>query len=117
MKTRQQVSAPEAIKDIRQRFLMGRFPVATVDGFAERQIGEVLGLVVSRGYDSEEAFYGMLARAETKGAVGIIGYRESVSFHPDGSRFYICYGTAVTLRREAGTNPAPLLLGSGRQGR
>ena len=96
-------AAGEAARDIRQRFFTGQFPVATIDGLTGglmeipggRRIEEVLGLVVSRGYSSEETFFGMLLRAEAKGAQGIIGYRESVSFHPDGSRFYTCYGTAV----------------------
>ncbi len=93
-----QQAAPEAVQDVRRRFLTGFFPVATTDLIAEMQT--VLGLVVSRGYNSEETFFSMLLRAETKGAQGIVGYRESVVFHPDGSRFYTCYGTAVTLRKK-----------------
>ncbi len=34
----------------------------------------MLGLVACRGYDSEDAFYGMTARAVNKGAQAIVGY-------------------------------------------
>ena len=98
MRTAGKATVPEAVQEIRQRFLMGGFPVATVGGLPGNAVAEVLGLVVSRGFSSEETFYGMLLRAEAKGAHGIIGYRESVVFHPDGSRFYTCYGTAVSIR-------------------
>lgn len=91
---------PEGERGIRQRFFTGRFPVATVDATAARNVSAVLGLVVSRGYNAEEAFFGMLLRAEAKGAEGIVGYRENIAFHPDGSRFYTCYGTAVTLAKK-----------------
>lgn len=88
----------EATQDIRHLFLSGRFPVATVDTLAGRgRSSEVLGLVASRGYNPEEAFYGMLGRAAAKGAQGIIGYRENVAFHPDGTKFFSCCGTAVRL--------------------
>lgn len=86
--------------DIRVRFFAGAFPVATVDGLeAARTVKTVLGLVAARGYDSEETFFSMLRRAEERGAQGIVGYRESVVFHPDGSRFYACRGTAVVFWR------------------
>ena len=98
MGAERQRAVAETIQDIRQRFLLGHFPVATVDLLAGRGIEAVLGLVVSRAYNAEEAFFGMLHRATAKGAQAITGYRESVSFHPDGTRFYTCYGTAVRLR-------------------
>lgn len=88
----------ENIDKVRELFLAGRFPVTTTPGLdGERKVGRVLGLVVSRGYDSEEAFYDMAARAVNKGAQAIVGYQESVAFHPDGSKFFMCYGTAVQL--------------------
>lgn len=89
----------EAAHDVRQRFMSGRFPVATIDKLIGMRVGAVLGLIVARGYNSEETFFSLLLRAETKGAQGVVGYRESVAFHPDGSRFYTCYGTAVTLEK------------------
>jgi len=85
-------------QDIRKLFLSGRFPVATVDTLTGRGCSsKVLGLVAARGYNPEEAFYGMLRRAAAKGAQGIIGYRENVAFHPDGTKFFSCCGTAVRL--------------------
>ena len=85
----------ENLDRIKALFLSGRFPVATTEKVEGRKIGKVLGLVVCRAYDSEEAFFGMAARAVNKGAQAIIGYQENVAFHPDGSKFFSCYGTAV----------------------
>lgn len=86
----------ENVARVKELFLSGRFPVTTTSCLDEdRKVGRVLGLVVSRGYDSEDAFYDMAARAVNKGAQAIIGYQETVAFHPDGSKFFSCYGTAV----------------------
>ena len=86
----------ENLDKVRELFLSGRFPVATTAALDdERKVGKILGLVVSRGYDSEDAFFGMAARAVNKGAQAIIGYQENIAFHPDGSKFFTCYGTAV----------------------
>ncbi|CAK7002819.1 MAG: hypothetical protein DELT_00101 [Desulfovibrio sp.] len=93
----EKLPADPGLDNIRQRFRNGRFPVATIDHLEGREPFTALGLVVTRGYSSEETFFSMLCRAEAKGAHGIIGYRESVAFHPDGTRFYTCYGTAVAF--------------------
>ena len=86
----------ENLDRVRELFMTGRFPVTTTTALDEdRRVGKVLGLVVSRGYDSEDAFYDMAARAVNKGAQAIVGYQENVAFHPDGSKFFTCYGTAV----------------------
>ena len=86
----------ENLERVKEVFLSGRFPVVTTTELDEnRKVGKVLGLVVCRGYDSEETFFGMAARAVNKGAQAIIGYQENVAFHPDGSKFFTCYGTAV----------------------
>ncbi len=86
----------ENLERVKELFSAGRFPVVTTQDLGEdRKIGRVLGLVVFRGYDSEEAFFGMATRAVNKGAQAIIGYQEQVAFHPDGSKFFTCYGTAV----------------------
>ncbi len=76
-------------------FLAGRFPVVTTHQVEGRNIMKVLGLVCCRGFDSEEAFFGMAARALNKGAQAIVGYSENVAFHPDGSKYFSCFGTAV----------------------
>ena len=43
-----------------------------------------------------------------KGAQGIIGYSENVAFHPDGSKYFSCFGTAVMFEREARSDLAGL---------
>ncbi len=86
----------ENLDKVKELFLTGRFPVATTTQLEDdRRVAKIWGLVVSRGYDSEDAFYDMAARAVNKGAQAIIGYQENVAFHPDGSKFFTCYGTAV----------------------
>ncbi len=82
-------------------FLSGRFPVVTTHQVEGRKILKVLGLVCCRGYDSEEAFFGMASRAIGKGAQAIVGYSENVAFHPDGSKYFSCFGTAVMFEYNA----------------
>ena len=86
----------ENMDRVKEIFQAGRFPVVTTSDLDHnRKVSKVLGLVVCRGYDSEQTFFGMAARAVNKGAQAIIGYQENVAFHPDGSKFFTCYGTAV----------------------
>lgn len=87
---------------VREIFLAGRFPVVTTHQVEGRRIMKVLGLVCCRGYDSEEAFFGMASRAIGKGAQAIVGYTENVAFHPDGSKYFSCFGTAVLFEYEPG---------------
>lgn len=88
--------AIENLDRVKEIFLNGRFPVVTTTELDDsRKVSKVLGLVVCRGYDSEQTFFGMAARAVNKGAQAIIGYQENVAFHPDGSKYFTCYGTAV----------------------
>jgi hypothetical protein len=95
-KKKAQEESVENLDRVREVFLAGRFPVVTTtDLDMSRQVSKVLGLVVCRGYDSEQTFFGMAARAMNKGAQAIIGYQENVAFHPDGSKYFTCYGTAV----------------------
>lgn len=91
-------AAPKAAENtgrVKELFLNGRFPVVTTPHIEGKKLGKVLGLVVCRGYDSEEAFFGMATMAVNKGAQAIIGYQENVAFHPDGTKYFCCYGTAV----------------------
>ena len=90
---------------VKEIFLSGRFPVVTTDNVEGRAIAKVLGLVCCRGFDSDEAFFGMAARAMKKGAQGIVGYHENVAFHPDGSKYFSCYGTAVMFAFEGNEKP------------
>lgn len=88
------------VERVKELFLTGKFPVVTTDNIEGKEISKVLGLVCCRGYDSEEAFFGMASRAVTKGAHAIVGYIENVAFHPDGSKYFSCYGTAVMFEWE-----------------
>lgn len=92
---------------IKELLLNGKFPVVTTDKVEELKISTVLGLVCCRGYDSEEACFGMPTRAVSKGTHTIVGYSENVAFHPDGSKFFSCFGTAAQLNRDTDRN-APL---------
>jgi uncharacterized protein YbjQ (UPF0145 family) len=94
----QKIENHDRVKDL---FLNGKFPVVTTDLMEGKMISKVLGLVCCRGYDSEEAFFGMAARAVNKGAHAIVGYSENVAFHPDGSKYFSCFGTAVMFEWEA----------------
>lgn len=100
-KTRKEAARDESLERVKELFGAGRFPVVTTQVFEGRPIAKVLGLVCCRGFDSEEAFFGMAALALKKGAQGIIGYSENVAFHPDGSKYFSCFGTAVMFAREA----------------
>lgn len=96
---------------VREIFHAGKFPVVTTHQVEGRRIAKVLGLVCCRGFDSEEAFFGMAARAMKKGAQAIVGYNESVAFHPDGSKYFTCYGTAVMFEYDpADPETLPLML-------
>lgn len=103
-----QEKAIENYDRVKEVFLAGRFPVVTTtDLDDDRKVCRVLGLVVSRGFDSERAFYGMAARALNKGAQAIIGYQENIAFHPDGSKYFTCYGTAVQYEVAAARQALP----------
>jgi uncharacterized protein YbjQ (UPF0145 family) len=94
-KAQAQAQEAETHDKAKEIFLSGRFPVVTTDSVEGREIAKVLGLVCCRGFDSDEAFFGMASRAMKKGAQAIIGYHENVAFHPDGSKYFSCFGTAV----------------------
>ena len=99
----------DASDRVREVFLAGRFPVVTTHQVEGRRIAKVLGLVCCRGFDSDEAFFGMAARAMNKGAQAIVGYNENVAFHPDGSKYFSCFGTAVMFEFDP-TDPESLPL-------
>lgn len=99
-KVKKETSQAQSVKEAKELFNMGRFPVVTTQQIENRPIAKVLGLVCCRGFDSEEAFFGMAAMAVNKGAQAIIGYNENIAFHPDGSKYFSCFGTAVMFERE-----------------
>jgi len=82
----------------REDYLSGKFKIVTTDSIEGREVRLVFGLVVARGYSFDTAFYGLVSRAMDAGAEAVLGYRENVAFHPEGDRFYSCYGTAVMLQ-------------------
>lgn len=97
---KEEPKADRSIERVKELFLTGKFPVVTTDKVECRQIAKVLGLVCCRAYDSEDAFFGMASRAISKGAHAILGYCENVAFHPDGSKYFSCFGTAVMFEWE-----------------
>lgn len=110
-KNRKEERRQDNIDEVREVFLSGKFPVVTTDQIEGRRIVKVLGLVCCRGYDSEETFFGMASRAMSKGAQAIIGYNENVAFHPDGSKYFTCYGTAVMFDYDpSSTDSIPFMM-------
>lgn len=95
-KSNPQASNVAKVKDL---FRLGRFPIVTTQEIAGKEVAKVLGLVCCRGFDADEAFFGMAAMAQSKGGQAIIGYSENIAFHPDGSKFFSCFGTAVMFAR------------------
>jgi len=89
----------QRLQNAKDMFYSGKFPVVTTPAMKGRRIKKVLGLVHGRAYDAECALFSLAASAMEIGAEAIIGYQETVAFHPDGSKFFSCYGTAVTLER------------------
>ena len=108
-KAERSAGVSDASDRVREIFLAGRFPVVTTHQVEVRRIAKVLGLVCCRGFDSDEAFFGMAARAMNKGAQAIVGYNENVAFHPDGSKYFSCFGTAVMFEFDP-TDPESLPL-------
>lgn len=59
-KKQQAARRVENVDRVRDLFNTGRFPVVTTNALDDnRKVGKVLGLVVCRGYDSDETFFGM----------------------------------------------------------
>lgn len=97
--------AEEGLKDqrlinSRDLYMAGKIKIVTTDEMPNRQVSGTFGLLVCRSFNPDNAFYGLVAQALDVNADVILGYRESVSFHPEGDKFYACYGTAVRLKPE-----------------
>ncbi len=80
-------------------YLGGKIKVVTTDTMPDREIQGTFGVLACRGYNFDNAFYGLIAQALDVNADAILAYRENVAFHPEGERFYSCYGTAVRLKK------------------
>ncbi|MBI4804115.1 MAG: hypothetical protein HY795_02645 [Desulfovibrio sp.] len=89
----------QRLQHAKDMFYSGKFPVVTTPAMKGRRIKKVLGLVHGRGYEAEIALLSLAASAMEIGGEAIVGYRETVAFHPDGSKFFSCYGTAVILEK------------------
>jgi uncharacterized protein YbjQ (UPF0145 family) len=85
------------LESAKELFNTGQFPVLTTESVPGKKVRKIVGLAAYRAYDLETAFYGMITRALSNGAHAVIGYNENAAFHPDGSRYITCYGTAVRL--------------------
>lgn len=96
----------QRLQHAKDMFYSGKFPMVTTPGMKGRPIRKVLGLVHGRGYDAECALLSLAASSMEIGADAIIGYRETVAFHPDGSKFFSCYGTAVILEKASASKVA-----------
>ena len=79
--------------------MAGKIKILTTETVPGREINSAFGLIVCRSYIFDNAFYGLMTQAVDVNADAIIGYRESVSFHPEGDKYYSCYGTAVRLKK------------------
>jgi hypothetical protein len=79
-------------------YVAGRFKIVTMDAIPAREVLGTFGLIVCRSFNFDNAFYGLIAQALEVNADAILGYRESVAFHPEGEKYYSCYGTAVRLK-------------------
>lgn len=79
-------------------YLGGKVKIVTTDEMPGRDVAGAFGLIVCRSYIFDNAFYGLIAQAVDVNADAIIAYRENVSFHPEGDKYYSCYGTAVRLK-------------------
>ena len=110
-KKKSKVKKDPILEKSKELFLGGKFPVVTTDTVEGKRISKVLGLVCSRAYDADDAFFGMASRALSKGAHAIVGYSENVAFHPDGTRYFSCYGTAVMFAWEPNEKYGAALMG------
>ena len=82
----------------REAYLAGKIKIVTTDMVPNQEVAGTFGLIVCRGFVFENAFHGLIAQALDVNADAIVAYRESVAFHPEGDRYYSCYGTAVRLK-------------------
>jgi uncharacterized protein YbjQ (UPF0145 family) len=102
---KKQVSRKEDVKNdhrltlAKDMYMAGKIKIMTTETVPGREIQSAFGLIVCRSYIFDNSFYGLMAQAIDVNADAIIGYRESVSFHPEGDKYYSCYGTAVRMKK------------------
>ena len=83
----------------KEMYLAGKMKIMSTETVPGRDIQSAFGLIVCRSYVFDNAFYGLMAQAVDVNADAIVGYRESVAFHPEGDKYYSCYGTAVRMKK------------------
>lgn len=96
--TREDQKNDHRLRLAKELYLAGNLKIVTTEGVPGRDIVGAFGLLVCRSYTFDNAFYGLMAQAIDVNADAIVGYRESVAFHPEGDKYYSCYGTAVRLK-------------------
>jgi len=96
---REDVKMDHRLTLAKDMYMAGKMKIMTTENVPGREIHSAFGLIVCRSYTFDNAFYGLMAQAVDVNADAIIGYRESVSFHPEGDKYYSCYGTAVRMKK------------------
>jgi len=96
---REDVKNDQRMKLAKDMYMAGKMKIMTTEAVPGREILSAFGLIVCRSYVFDNAFYGLMAQAIDVNADAIVGYRETVSFHPEGDKYYSCYGTAVRMKK------------------
>ncbi|WP_319543616.1 hypothetical protein [uncultured Pseudodesulfovibrio sp.] len=96
---KEDVKTDQRTRLAKDMYMAGRMKIMTTETVPGREILSAFGLIVCRSYVFDNAFYGLMAQAVDVNADAIVGYRETVSFHPEGDKYYSCYGTAVRMKK------------------
>lgn len=84
----------------KEAYRSGKFKIVTTEAVPNNEVLGTFGLIVCRSYNFDNAFYGLIAQALDVNADTILAYRESISFHPEGDKYYSCFGTAVRIKKQ-----------------
>ncbi|WP_419788277.1 hypothetical protein [Pseudodesulfovibrio sp.] len=93
------IGSDQRLAMAREMYMAGKMKLMTTETIPGREIQSAFGLIVCRSYNFDNAFYGLMAQAVDVNADAIIGYRENIAFHPEGDKYYSCYGTAVRMKK------------------
>jgi len=96
---REDVKTDHRLTLAKDMYMAGKLKIVTTETIPGREIQSAFGLIVCRSYVFDNAFHGLMAQAVDVNADAIVGYRESVAFHPEGDKYYSCYGTAVRMKK------------------
>lgn len=97
--TREEGKLDQRLTLAKDMYMAGKMKIMTTDTVPGREIQSAFGLIVCRSYTFDNAFYGLMAQAVDVNADAIVGYRETVAFHPEGDKYYSCFGTAVRMKK------------------